>query len=131
MPYPYIVPSVGHFDEMYYWDTYFTNKGLELCGRMQQVKNNTDDMLYLVKKYGFMPNGNRTYYLLQSQPPFLSGMVRDVYDYYKDTVWLSSAYDVLKIEYNFWMSKRITPIGLNCYDCLCDEGRVEGLSKCL
>lgn len=130
MPYPYIVPAVGHFDEMYYWDTYFTNKGLELCGRMQQVKNNTDDMLYLVKKYGFMPNGNRTYYLLQSQPPFLSGMVRDVYDYYKDTVWLSAAYDVLKIEYNFWMSKRITPIGLNCYACICDEGRVEGLSKC-
>ena len=46
------------------------------------------------------------------------------------TVWLSAAYDVLKIEYNFWMSKRITPIGLNCYSCICDEGRVEGLSKC-
>lgn len=27
---PYSIPSAGHFDEMYYWDTYFTNKGL-LC----------------------------------------------------------------------------------------------------
>ena len=45
MPYPYIVPSVGYFDEMYYWDTFFTNKGLALSGRFDQVKYNTDNML--------------------------------------------------------------------------------------
>ena len=78
MPYPYTVPAVGHFDEMYYWDTYFTNKGLECSGRFAQAKNNTDNMLYMVNRYGYMPNGNRTYYLKSSQPPFLSIMVRDV-----------------------------------------------------
>lgn len=118
LPYPYTVPAVGYFDEMYYWDTYFMNKGLEIAGRYSQIKNNTDNMLYLVKKYGFMPNGNRTYYLGKSQPPFLSLMASDVYSYYKDKQWLKDAYETLKMEYNFWMSKRCSGIGLNFYDGL-------------
>lgn len=117
LPYPYTVPSVGHFDELYYWDTYFFNKGLAICNRMDLVKNNTDNMLYLVDKYGFMPNGNRTYYLNRSQPPFLSMMVYDVYEYYKDETWLVDAFEALEKEYAFWMTKRISPIGLNHYDC--------------
>ena len=29
LPYPYLIPSIkGMFQEMYYWDTYFTNVGL-------------------------------------------------------------------------------------------------------
>lgn len=115
MPYPYIVPSVGYFDEMYYWDTFFTNKGLEISGRFDQVKYNTDNMLYMVERFGFMPNGNRTYYLTRSQPPFLSAMVYDVYAHYKDKAWLRSAYLTLKKEYDFWMTKRIAKNGLNVY----------------
>lgn len=115
MPYPYTVPAVGHFDEMYYWDTYFTNKGLECSGRFAQAKNNTDNMLYMVNRYGYMPNGNRTYYLKSSQPPFLSIMVRDVYEHYKDKLWLKSAYDGLNSEYGFWMGRRLSPMGLNVY----------------
>ena len=60
LPYPYTVPAVGHFNELYYWDTYFTNKGLEELKNYTQVKHNVDNMLYLVGKYGLMPNGNRT-----------------------------------------------------------------------
>lgn len=116
LPYPYTVPAVGHFDEMYYWDTYFTNKGLLLDGRAEQAKYNVDDMLYLVNRYGFMPNGNRTYYLTHSQPPFLSCMVRDIYEYYKDVVWLYAAYHMLEKEYDFWQTKRGSDIGLNHYD---------------
>lgn len=116
LPYPYTVPAVGHFDEMYYWDTYFTNKGLEIEGRFAQAKNNTDNMLYLVNRFGYMPNGNRTYYLKNSQPPFLSIMVGDVYRHYNDKAWLTGAFETLKKEYNFWMTRRMTPIGLNMYD---------------
>lgn len=122
LPYPYTVPAVGHFDEMYYWDTYFTNKGLELSGRYAQAKSNTDNMLYLVNKYGFMPNGNRTYYLKRSQPPFLSVMVRDVYDHYRDEIWLRGAYYALEKEYSFWMRDRISPVGLNVYGGLLSAG---------
>ena len=73
-------------------------------------------MLFLVEKFGFMPNGNRTYYLGKSQPPFLSLMVRDVYEHGRDRKWLENAYRVLNIEYEFWMTKRISPEGLNFYD---------------
>lgn len=118
MPYPYTVPAVGHFDEIYYWDTYFTNKGLLLDGRAAQAKYNVDDMMYLVNRYGFMPNGNRTYYLTHSQPPFLSCMVRDIYDYYKDDSWLYLAYHILEKEYEFWHTKRNSDIGLSHYDSL-------------
>ena len=116
LPYPYVVPSItGGFQEMFYWDTYFTNKGLLKQGFENLAKNNTDNILYMVSKYGFMPNGNRELYLNRSQPPYLSMMVRDVFNKYKDKEWLKKAYEILKMEYNFWMTKRITPIGLNRY----------------
>ena len=73
LPYPYTVPCIeGKFQEMYYWDVYFTNVGLIKSGRLSQAKNNVDNMCYLINKFGFVPNGNRTYYLSRSQPPFLS-----------------------------------------------------------
>ena len=106
LPYPYTVPGVGDtFPEMYYWDTFFTNEGLVLDGRLEQAKNNTDDMLYLVGRFGMMPNGNRTWYLDRSQPPYLSMMVSRVYEYTEDREWLAHAYDVLKKEYGFWMTE--------------------------
>lgn len=114
LPYPYIVPSPeGMFQEMYYWDTFFTNKGLILDGRADMAKNNVDNMLYLVEKYGFMPNGNRKVFLSRSQPPYLSMMIKDVYEVFQDKAWLETAFPILKKEYGFWMTKRITPIGLN------------------
>lgn len=115
LPYPYSVPNTGVFDEMYYWDTYFTNVGLILWGRALQAKQNVDNMLYIVNRFGFMLNGNRTYYLYNTQPPFLSEMVKDIYSYYGDSAWLNGAYAVLKKEYAFWMNNRISPIGLNMY----------------
>lgn len=116
MPYPYIVPTKKKsLQEMYYWDTFFTCKGLILSGRSEVAKNCTDDMIFMVNKYGFMPNGNRTYYLTQSQPPFLSMMIRDVFEVYKDIEWLKEAYEALKKEYDFWMKERITDIGLNTF----------------
>ncbi len=122
LPYPYTVPAVGHFNELYYWDTYFTNKGLELAGRWNIIKNNTDNMLYLVNKLGYMPNGNRTWFLGRSQPPYLSLMVYDVFKHYNDKVWLIGAYETLKTEYKFWMTERNTPIGLNQYKGIIADG---------
>ena len=116
LPYPYTVPCVdGAFQEMYYWDTYFTNKGLILLGDVIQAKNNVDNMLYLVERFGFMLNGNRTHFLRNSQPPFLSLMVRDVYELTGDKAWLKSAVKTLEKEYDFWQNKRITKTGLNRY----------------
>lgn len=129
LPYPYSVPSVGFFDEMYYWDTYFTNKGLIISGRIEQARHNVANMLYMVERYGFMPNGNRTGYLTRSQPPFLSFMVRDIFEDDKDTEWLKNAYDTLEKEYDFWQSKRMTECGLNRYLGYADPEKYEKLTK--
>lgn len=119
LPYPYIMPcAFGGFPALFYWDTYFTHKGLIVRGELEQVKYDIDNMRYLIREYGFMPNANQTIALYNSQPPFLSMMIRDYYDVVKDKVWLEGAYEDLKREHDFWMTKRLSPIGLNCYDSL-------------
>ncbi len=116
LPHPYTVPCAADmFNELYYWDTYFTNVGLLRLGQVALAKNNVDNMLYLVDTYGFMPNGNRTYYLNRSQPPFLSAMVRDVFNITCDAAWLQRAYGTLGREYAFWMTRRVVGDGLNGY----------------
>jgi len=37
----------------------------------------------------------------------------DVYQDKPDAAWLKSAVAVLKKDYNFWMTKRLAPCGLN------------------
>lgn len=116
LPYPYTVPCCdNHFQELYYWDTYFTNVGLIHSDRIIQAKHNIDNMCYLIEKYGFMPNGNRTFYLSRSQPPFLSQMVRELYDKQPDRNWLAKCYQALEKEYTFWQTERVTASGLNRY----------------
>lgn len=117
LPYPYIVPCAeGKFQEMYYWDTYFTNKGLILNGEIELARNNVNNMCFLIEKYGFMLNGNRTSYMYNSQPPFLSLMIRDIYEVTGDKKWLVDVYHPLVKEYCFWTEKRQTEIGLTRYD---------------
>ncbi len=115
LPYPFTIPAVGTFEELYYWDTYFTNPGLLLVGREQLAKNNTDNVLYMIERFGFMKNSNRFYHSGLCQPPFASKMVRETFEFYKDKTWLYGAFNTLKKEYNFWMTERMTPIGLNQY----------------
>ena len=76
---------------MYYWDTYFTNIALISDSDFTQARNNVDNILFLIDRYGFMPNGSNVMYLNRSQPPFASMMVRDIYEINKDKKWLASA----------------------------------------
>lgn len=131
LPKPYNVPSIdGYFQEMYYWDTYFLNRGLLLLGNVEQAKNNVENMFFLIEKFGFMPNGSRTFYKHNSQPPFLSMMVDDIYEYEKDKEWLNKAYNVLLKEYDFWSTQRTTKVGLAQYTgntkMAIEEGMYEG-----
>ena len=126
LPKPYTVPCAdGMFNELYYWDTFFTNEGLIADGRPEMARDNTDDILFLIDRYGFMPNGNRLWYLSRSQPPFASAMVESVFDAIRDTLWLGKAYPVLAKEYAFWQEKRQTPTGLNRYGGEADEKLVQ------
>jgi alpha,alpha-trehalase len=75
LPDPYVVPG-GRFREVYYWDSYFTMLGLENDGEHQLALDLLNDFAFELDQFGKVPNGNRSYYLSRSQPPFFSLMVK-------------------------------------------------------
>jgi alpha,alpha-trehalase len=101
LPNSYIVPG-GRFGEVYYWDSYFTMLGLEASGMNEMIENMVNNFSHLIQTIGFIPNGNRTYYLGRSQPPFYSLMVRLVAAV-KNREVLTSYLEPLEMEYRFWM----------------------------
>ncbi len=74
LPYSYVVPG-GRFREVFYWDSYFIMLGLQQSGRYELVKNMVDNFSFLIHTFGYVPNGNRTYFLGRTQPPFYALMV--------------------------------------------------------
>ncbi|MEP6615355.1 MAG: alpha,alpha-trehalase TreA [Ginsengibacter sp.] len=111
LPFPYIVPG-GRFREIYYWDSYFTMLGLQVSGRVELIKNMVDNFSYLIDHIGYIPNGNRSYFLGRSQPPFYACMVQLLSEEIGKNN-LVAYLPQLEKEYNFWM-KGIKTLGKDC-----------------
>ena len=109
LPNPYVVPG-GRFREVYYWDSYFTMLGLVRSGRVDLVRNMLDNFAHLITTTGHVPNGNRTYYLSRSQPPFFAAMV-GLYARAADTTQALRFLDAMEKEHAFWMdgADRVKP----------------------
>jgi alpha,alpha-trehalase len=103
LPHPYVVPG-GRFREVYYWDSYFTMLGLREAGRLDQVRDMADNFAYLIEQLGFVPNGNRTYYLTRSQPPFFAQMVGLLAQGPDAAQVLARYRPALTREYQYWMA---------------------------
>src|SRR6476620_7825 len=101
LPNPYIVPG-GRFREVYYWDSYFTMLGLKESGEVDLMENMVKNFAYLINEYGHIPNGNRSYYISRSQPPFFSLMVELLASVKGDKVYLDYL-PAMEKEYKFWM----------------------------
>jgi alpha,alpha-trehalase len=102
LPHPFVVPG-GRFTEMYYWDSYFTMLGLEADGRHDISENMVADFASEIDRYGHIPNGNRTYYLSRSQPPFFAKMVDLIAE--RDGPGAYRRYlPQLAREYDYWMT---------------------------
>jgi alpha,alpha-trehalase len=102
LPNPYVVPG-GRFREVYYWDSYFTMLGLVESGRTDLVRSMLDNFAHLIRTVGHIPNGNRTYYLSRSQPPYFAAMV-GLYARATDTAQALRYLDALEREHAFWMA---------------------------
>lgn len=102
---PYVVPG-GRFGEIYYWDSYFTMLGLQASGRVPMIRNMVDNFAYLISRFGFIPNGNRTYFLGRSQPPFFSLMVKLLSENQGQQVLLDYL-PAMQREYDFWMDGKV------------------------
>ena len=103
LPNDYIVPG-GRFREIYYWDSYFTMLGLKVSKEYDLIENMIKNFAYLIDHYGHIPNGNRTYYLSRSQPPFFSLMVELLAGIKGDTIYQTYLPQLTK-EYAYWMDR--------------------------
>lgn len=102
LPEPYVVPG-GRFREVYYWDSYFTMLGLAESGRNDLIASMVSNFAHLIDNYGHIPNGNRSYYVSRSQPPFFAYMV-DLLAQLEGEETLEEYRDAMREEYEFWMS---------------------------
>ncbi|PLR43127.1 alpha,alpha-trehalase [Chimaeribacter arupi] len=102
LPKPYVVPG-GRFREIYYWDSYFTMLGLAESGHWDRVQDMVDNFAHELDTYGHIPNGNRSYYLSRSQPPFFSLMVDLLAQHRGESVYATYLPQLQK-EYQYWMA---------------------------
>ncbi|WP_258139442.1 alpha,alpha-trehalase TreA [Mucilaginibacter phenanthrenivorans] len=109
LPNDFIVPG-GRFREIYYWDSYFTMLGLQESHKADVIKNIINNFAYMIDKFGFIPNGNRTYYLTRSQPPFFAMMIDLLAKDDGEKTLVKYQPELLK-EYAFWMrgSEKLKP----------------------
>lgn len=101
LPEAYVVPG-GRFREIYYWDSYFTMQGFAVSNRYDLIENMLDNFKYLIDRYGHIPNGNRTYYLSRSQPPYFALMVDLLHEKMGDRVY-KKYLPAMQKEYAWWM----------------------------
>jgi alpha,alpha-trehalase len=103
LPNKYVVPG-GRFNEVYYWDSYFTMLGLAIHDKVDLIQSMVDNFAFMIETFGYIPNGNRTYYTGRSQPPFFSHMVCLLADALNDQKIIVKYLAQLKKEFAFFTS---------------------------
>ncbi|XP_013911319.1 PREDICTED: trehalase [Thamnophis sirtalis] len=135
VPNPVVVPG-GRFREYYYWDSFWILGGLLLSNMTVTAKGLIQNFLYLVSKFGHVPNGGRVYYERRSQPPLLTLMMESYLSHTNDTEFLRENVHLLEAEYHFWQDHRAVNISvggkqysLNRYNVQVGEPRPESYMK--
>lgn len=105
LPYPYVVPG-GRFSEQFYWDSYFIMLGLAADQKWTMIENMMKNYTYMIRKFGFIPTANRTYFLSRSQPPLFSHMVTLLARHKGKKLTLVEYLPYMLAEYSFWMRGR-------------------------
>lgn len=120
LPNPYIIPSrEDHngftFQEMYYWDSYFTMCGLLKMGHDELAEGMLENIIYLYKKFHIVPNASRFYMCGRSQPPVMTSMIFDIFNALEKTdSWLRERIEVAEKEYwNVWLGDKQPNIRLS------------------
>ncbi|KKK17556.1 neutral trehalase [Aspergillus rambellii] len=118
---PFVVPG-GRFNELYGWDSYMESLGLMASSKVDLAKAMVINFCFCIKHYGKILNANRSYYLMRSQPPFLTDMALRVYERIKGEpdaldFLRQATLAAIKEYYSVWMSEpRLDPVsGLSRY----------------
>ena len=103
--FPFVVPG-GRFREGYYWDGYWIVKGLLRSGMRETALGIVRNFLDDVRNFGYVPNGNRTYYAGRSQPPLLAEMVSLL----DDDALTAEAAPLIEQELSWWSGRRASAV---------------------
>lgn len=109
VPNGFIVPG-GRFREFYYWDSYWIVQGLLISEMHETARGVIDNFIYMVNKYGFVPNGGRVYYLNRSQPPLLTLMAASYLRHTQDLDWLKKNVKSLDKELRYWLDNKVISV---------------------
>lgn len=117
LPFPFVPPSGarGTFTTMFAWDTPdFTSRALLAHGRPDLVRDHIRNYLFMVSRYGYMPNSNVKVALSRSQTPLVADTLLRYHTATNDDDLLEHAYPLLKQNYrDYWNAPHHqTPIGL-------------------
>lgn len=119
LPNRVISPNYEYFaGTQFYWDTYFTVIGLLEADKTELARGMVDNLLFLYRKFGFIPASNTLRSIGRSQPPFLTRMAFEVYAKTKDDGWLDEVMKIAQEEYlHCWNNDRRfdRQIGLSRY----------------
>ncbi|CAG9584378.1 unnamed protein product [Danaus chrysippus] len=112
VPNGFIVPG-GRFKELYYWDSFWTIRGLMISNMTKTARGMIENLLHLVGKYGYVPNGSRVYYLGRSQPPLLAAMVASYYEATGDLAWIEQHISTVEKELHYWLDNKKVTVEIN------------------
>ena len=114
LPKPFTVPCINEgFNNFYYWDSYFTNVGLMLSGKLEQARNNIENFAHCINTVGYMPNADHI--KGRSQPPLFGCAIDDYYEVTKDENLAKEFAETLEKELLFWQTERTDESGLSFY----------------
>lgn len=112
VPNGFIVPG-GRFKELYYWDSFWIVRGLLISNMVQTARGMIENLLYIVNKVGYIPNGSRVYYLGRSQPPLLTAMVASYFATTGDLAWLEKHVGTVEKELQYWLDNKKVTVAVN------------------
>src|SRR5688572_27742060 len=110
VPNKFVSPNAGIYkNDLFYWDSYFIILGLLKCGRSELAKGMIDNFVYLQKRFNIIPMRNRYYNIGSSQIPFLTSMIKEVYQVLENKRWLKTVMAAAEKELcGYWMNKQLT-----------------------
>jgi alpha,alpha-trehalase len=133
LPFPYIGPTGPDrvFSFMFAWDTDFVNRALIAHERMDLVRNHIRNYLFMIDRFGYMPNANVMGVATRSQTPLAADTLWRYFLATKDRDLLHEAYPRLKRNYReYWTAEHHqTPIGLATNRDLGDRGLTPELAS--
>mgnify|MGYP003564669037 FL=1 len=108
LPHPFVSPNPELFgDNQFYWDTYFTIRGLLHRDQFALAKGMVENLGYQLERFGFIPMRNEMYNTGISQPPFFSAMIREIHQVSGDRDWLRQQVPLAEQELNrYWKNER-------------------------